>query len=195
MAEDNGIWATALGEAEDPGKRDAGLWARCFAESGGDDAKAKAAYVKAKVELSKPAPIMGFCPNCNYELSLQADACPNCKALFDGTDWRPTLTKQGTNFNMQGAEPYSADRAARASGAPVQLVKSAKSRGIYIILGLFFGCFGIHNFYAGRLGVGVAQFLITAIAGWFVIGFVITGIWAIIEMFTVKVDGSGDAMA
>ena len=41
------------------------------------------------------------------------------------------------------------------------VVTHAKSRGVYIILGLFFGCLGIHNFYAGRNGVGVAQLLIT----------------------------------
>jgi hypothetical protein len=34
----------------------------------------------------------------------------------------------------------------------VVMVRATKSRGVYIILGLFFGCLGIHNFYAGHNG-------------------------------------------
>ena len=74
-------------------------------------------------------------------------------------------------------------------------MKSAKSRGVYIILGLFFGMLGVHNFYAGRLGYGVAQLLITCILGWFVVGLFISAIWVLIELFTVKEDGAGDAFA
>jgi len=54
---------------------------------------------------------------------------------------------------------------------------------------------GIHNFYAGRLGVGVAQLLVTCILGWFVVGIFITGIWVLFELFTVTEDGAGDAFA
>jgi TM2 domain-containing membrane protein YozV len=32
----------------------------------------------------------------------------------------------------------------------VRQLEANKSKAIYIILGLFFGCYGIHNFYAGR---------------------------------------------
>ncbi|CAN7407944.1 TM2 domain-containing protein [Acidovorax sp. LjRoot74] len=85
------------------------------------------------------------------------------------------------------------DAPLRQSGT--QLVKSAKSRGIYIILGLFFGLLGVHNFYAGRLGIGLAQLLITCILGWFVVGLFITAIWVLIELFTVTKDGAGDAFA
>ncbi|WP_157667594.1 hypothetical protein [Comamonas serinivorans] len=50
----NDLWAEALAEAEDPEKRQAGLWARCFAEAGGDESKAKAAYVSARVAPETP---------------------------------------------------------------------------------------------------------------------------------------------
>ena len=36
-----------------------------------------------------------------------------------------------------------------------------KSRLIYILLALFLGGFGVHNFYAGYTGKGVAQLLLT----------------------------------
>lgn len=45
--------------------------------------------------------------------------------------------------------------------------QSAKSRGIYIILGLFFGGFGVHNFYAGYYASGALQALILcSFLGW-----------------------------
>jgi TM2 domain-containing membrane protein YozV len=69
-----------------------------------------------------------------------------------------------------------------------------KSRGVFIILGLFLGCLGIHNFYAGYYGRGAAQLLITIFLGWIYIGFIITGIWAIIELFVVDTDALGTPM-
>ncbi len=74
------------------------------------------------------------------------------------------------------------------------VVKLAKSRGVYIILGLFFGCLGIHNFYAGYYGKGALQLIITLALGWLIIGLVITGLWALIEICTVTVTADGDKM-
>ncbi|CAN5437885.1 hypothetical protein BH10PSE18_BH10PSE18_18890 [soil metagenome] len=73
-------------------------------------------------------------------------------------------------------------------------MKTAKSRGVYIILGLFFGLLGVHNFYAGYLGRGLAQLLIVFTLGWFVVGIVVVAIWTLIELFVVKTDGSGNAL-
>ena len=75
-----------------------------------------------------------------------------------------------------------------------QAVKVAKNRGIFIILGLFFGCLGIHNFYAGRYRLGAWQLIVTILLGWLVVGIVITGVWALVEILTVKTDGNGDRM-
>lgn len=83
---------------------------------------------------------------------------------------------------------------AYSSPPPQQLVKSAKSRGVYITPALFFGFLGIHNFYAGYFGRGFAQLLTVLILGWFVVGFVIVFLWVIIECFTITVDGAGDRM-
>lgn len=185
------VWADALAEVENVETRNAGLWAKCFAESDGDEARAKAAYIKNRVEQLTPKPTTGYCPNCNYQLSLKAEACPNCKALFDGTGWAPTLSPQG-----QGVQQAPSGTRHGADSRPQpQLVKSAKSRGVYIILGLFFGLLGIHNFYAGRYAYGVMQLLITGILGWFVVGLFITAIWVIVEMITVTKDGEGDPMS
>lgn len=69
----------------------------------------------------------------------------------------------------------------------------AKSRVAYILLGLFLGCLGIHNFYAGYSGKGVAQLLITLLAGWLVLPVLAVSIWVIIEICTVTKDASGKA--
>lgn len=179
----NDSWAKAMSEV-DSSDRDPGLWARCFAENEGDEAKSRAAYIRARVAAEVAAedaaggPKIGKCPSCGQACTLNATECPHCKADFgEGASWRPL---------NETPDPIA--------HPAVQLVKSARSRGIYIILGLFFGMIGVHNFYAGRFLPGILQLLITLILGWFVIGLVITFIWVLIDLFTVKVDGAGDAM-
>jgi TM2 domain-containing membrane protein YozV len=67
---------------------------------------------------------------------------------------------------------------------------SSKTRTNYVVLGIFLGGFGVHNFYAGRSGVAVAQLLISLI-GFLIGGPIIVGIWVIVELFTVTRDGQG----
>ena len=66
-----------------------------------------------------------------------------------------------------------------------------KSRLAYILLGVLIGSLGIHNFYAGYTGKGIAQLLISVLslgalswASW---------IWAIVEIITVTKDAKGVA--
>lgn len=58
----------------------------------------------------------------------------------------------------------------------------AKSRVIAGVLALFVGYLGIHNFYLGYKGKGMAQLLLTTI-GWiiFFLGPMIAGVWSFIE--------------
>ena len=64
-----------------------------------------------------------------------------------------------------------------------------KSRLAYILLALFIGSLGVHNFYAGYTGKGIAQLLLTLIS----FGFLspIVWIWAIVEICTVTKDAQG----
>jgi LPXTG-motif cell wall-anchored protein len=63
-----------------------------------------------------------------------------------------------------------------ATGATSQ--KSAIVAGIF---GLLLGSFGVHRFYLGYTNVGLIYLGILLILGWIGIGFLIVGIWAIIE--------------
>ncbi len=83
--------------------------------------------------------------------------------------------------------------------------KGAKSKIAAGILALFFGAFGVHNFYLGYTGKAVTQLILT-IVGYITLILIIgiffiiaTGIWAFIEailLFTggIKVDGYGNEL-
>ena len=194
----NDIWARALIEAENPQERDAGLWARCFAEAGGDEGRAKAAYIKNRVEQESKKPFLvderiGKCPSCDASTNVNALKCHKCGVVF-GPDWKPDFTHvaQVEQINPESTSQYQAPLSQQAMN--VQMVKTQKSRGVYIIFALFFGLLGIHNFYAGRYAFGIMQMLITLILGWFVVGLFISGIWAIIDCFAVSTDGDGHPM-
>jgi TM2 domain-containing membrane protein YozV len=84
------------------------------------------------------------------------------------------------------------------------LVKPAKSRGIFIILGLLFGGTGAHNFYAGHLGVGFVQLLMTFIIAasaiidpgsliWLIFS-VLLVLWVLWDVFSTEKDGDGDPL-
>jgi len=81
---------------------------------------------------------------------------------------------------------------------PYMLMRSMqppKSRLAYILLALFLGGFGIHNFYAGRTTQGVVQLLLAIFTGWLVIPLLALGIWIIVEICTVDTDASGTKMS
>ena len=68
----------------------------------------------------------------------------------------------------------------------------SRSSLAYILLGLFIGTLGIHNFYAGYSGKGVAQLLITIFLGWiFGLPILAVFIWNLVEICTVTHDANG----
>jgi TM2 domain-containing membrane protein YozV len=75
-----------------------------------------------------------------------------------------------------------------------QGVAPPKSRGIYIILAILLGALGIHNFYAGHYARGAGQFCLTLFLGWVFIGFILAGIWAILEAIFEKYDANGNLL-
>lgn len=67
----------------------------------------------------------------------------------------------------------------------------SKERIAYVLLGVFLGALGVHNFYAGYVGRGVAQLLITLFLFWLVVPLVAVWIWTIVEVITVTADAKG----
>lgn len=83
-----------------------------------------------------------------------------------------------------------------AAADVVQEAVSEKSRRTYQCLALFLGSIGVHNFYAGRkkfaivqLSLTVLQAIICAICDKEL--YAVAGLWALVEIFTVKKDGKG----
>jgi TM2 domain-containing membrane protein YozV len=64
-----------------------------------------------------------------------------------------------------------------------------KSRTTYIVLGIFLGGLGVHNFYAGYTGRAVGQLCLTVLT----LGYlaVVSWVWAIIEICIVEKDSTG----
>ncbi len=81
------------------------------------------------------------------------------------------------------------------------LGKSDKSRVAYILLGLFLGGLGIHNFYAGRTSPAVIQLLGTLISLatlWLILPIFILmgiGIWVLVDICTVTTDSQGKKLS
>jgi TM2 domain-containing membrane protein YozV len=86
--------------------------------------------------------------------------------------------------------PLGLSQPARGVQPPVVTYAGvAKSRTTYIVLGIFLGALGVHNFYAGYTGRAVGQLCLSvltlgylALAAW---------IWAIIEICVVDKDSAG----
>ena len=71
-----------------------------------------------------------------------------------------------------------------------EMNNSDKSRLTYILIALFLGPWGIHNFYVGHSGRGIIQLIL----GLTLIGCCITVPWCILDMICTKRDGDGKKM-
>ncbi|MDB5308605.1 MAG: hypothetical protein JWO38_2807 [Gemmataceae bacterium] len=171
-----------------------------------------------------------ICPTCNAELEIdekhagQEVECGSCLQVFVAE--APGGKKKPYRMNRSGEDDEAGDRAPRRRsrrddddddyeddrprrrrrrdyGAP------AKSRVAYILLGLFFGGLGIHNFYAGRTNPGLAQvglnlfnitmFVLTPCTNFVtffigLIGAAALSLWIIVEVIVVAEDADGRRM-
>ncbi|MGE5549518.1 MAG: NINE protein [Bacteroidota bacterium] len=100
-----------------------------------------------------------FCRNCGKEVADQAVICVSCGCP----------PKSGTKFcHSCGAETNPEATVCLKCGvglgttAPVT-GEAAKSKMTAGLLGIFLGGFGIHRFYLGYTGIGVAQIIVSLI--------------------------------
>ena len=70
----------------------------------------------------------------------------------------------------------------------ITMSNAPKSRTTYILLALFLGSLGIHNFYSGHKKHGFIKLGLLVACG---LGLVVNPIWSIVEMITVKQDSEG----
>lgn len=126
------------------------------------------------------------CSACQNLISKQAASCPKCGQPQVTNNFRQNSSQLG-NFNQMPQMAYGGYGTANHQ----VFARPSKSRGLFIVLGLFLGCLGVHNFYAGYNGKGIAQLLISLTF----VGLIVTAFWALIEIITVNTDASGMPMS
>lgn len=72
----------------------------------------------------------------------------------------------------------------------VAMHQDRKDRTAYVLLAIFTGFLGIHNFYAGNTARGVIQLLLSVLGACLSL-WILVWIWCIIEAIVVKEDGKG----
>ena len=131
------------------------------------------------------------CEYCDNPVPNGVTRCPSCGAAIHSYENPkddsaphvvPTHQSGGSMESSEQSQPSS-------STYNPYLFVDKKSRVVYIVLALVFGEIGVHNFYAGFIGRGIAQLLITVLS--FGLLFWISWIWAIIEICAVDHDGRG----
>lgn len=110
-----------------------------------------------------------FCRNCGNEIDNTAVVCVKCGvAAGNGANFCHNCGAQ----SAPGAAVCTSCGVAFAQPIPAGEQKSKMAAGL---LGVFLGGLGIHNFYLGYIGKGVAQIILTVCC------FGVGAIWGFIE--------------
>lgn len=116
------------------------------------------------------------CRFCGADNVTGARFCEQCgQSLLEGTS-----QSEGGSYFKKAAEEWS-----------------VRSRTVFVLLGVFFGLLGIHNFYAGYVLKGVVQFFIGGITyavypfTGTLIPILLLIVWIILELIFVKKDYDG----
>lgn len=114
-----------------------------------------------------------YCRNCGNEMDNNAAVCVKCGvAAGNGVSYCPNCGQA----TMPGAATCTSCGVLLAQPIPQGEQKSKIAAGL---LGIFLGCFGVHNFYLGYTGKAVAQLLITVLSCGILS--VASGIWGLVE--------------
>lgn len=124
----------------------------------------------------------------SYLVPSRTGVCPSCHGAI------PTSARF-SSYHINAAD-LRAGGVPRISSAPASqiIVMAGKNRGVFIILAVLLGLFGVHNFYAGYYSKGALQLLVTITWGMIYIGIIIIGMWVLIDLLTVRRDADGNVM-
>lgn len=117
------------------------------------------------------------CPECGKEISDRAVCCPNCGYKFEETKFckfcgekipkdSVVCTKCGRQVENQNSQSgitinnaANSNATASASATSQQIARARTPKRINkttaLILCIFFGYFGAHKFYEGKIGLGI----------------------------------------
>ena len=121
------------------------------------------------------------CPFCDNSFDGNLKNCPSCGA--------PVSQQNPPESAPQAYAPPVQNAGFQQQPQANQFQGPAKSKTAYVLLAIFLGELGIHNFYAGYTSKAVTQLLISVLTCGY--GCWISWIWAIIECSSVKTDANG----
>jgi TM2 domain-containing membrane protein YozV len=131
------------------------------------------------------------CPNCGAPVPPESNRCRKCggavqRATPSGASAFQAAPQVQVVFQTG---PAAVPLAGAQIGPPVgPAVKSKVAAGI---LGILLGGLGMHRFYLGYVGIGIAQLLLTLVVSFFTCGIsaVAAGIWGIVEGIMILTGG------
>lgn len=151
------------------------------------------------------------CPHCGGVLEIQDEwaememPCPLCGKNFiaprrevpipprAAVSVRPVTERSQAGETSQSVRQDGAGASSAQSADPARIVPaasgvSAKSRAVYIVLGIFFGAFGISDFYAGYMARGFIKLGLSLLC----LGSWASSLWTCADLFTIKNDINGN---
>ena len=144
---------------------------------------------------------MPYCRNCGRELAEEFSNCPDCgcpKGL--GVGFCENCGEQvipGTVYCARCGAPVVSAPPQPQPVAPAK-IRKPRSRWAAAAFGIVMGAFGVHNFYLGHTGRGIAQIAITVAVYANVCSgtlpqaaaFLLAGLWGFIEGVLIAVGES-----
>lgn len=116
------------------------------------------------------------CEYCDNEVAAGVTHCPSCGAMLKTPVLATSTTPAAPVMNGVAAQPPAAAGVQLPPGVQVVINNAPsvtpyappppivyKKRIVFVLLGIFLGCLGFHNFYAGFAGRGVSQLLLSLV--------------------------------
>ncbi len=168
----------------------------CASAPGDSPAVTVAASDLAALPLSSPLSSTRFAPAAEPQPAVAPPPMPGSE--LSGTPPPPPPdAERVTHFSFGGYNPPAPPPIFRPVPLPMPAMISVsftppKNRVTYVLLGVFLGYFGAHNFYAGYKGRALSQLCITICS--FFLGSVVAWIWALVEVCMVDRDANNVLM-
>lgn len=109
---------------------------------------------------------------------------PMAVSIYGAQAAAPALAPEMPRASADGSSPVIIESAITTIPPP-----EAKNKMTFILLGVFLGALGGHNFYAGYYGKAVGQLCLTVLTLGY--GSPMSWLWAVIEICTVSQDNRG----